>query len=117
MSPDVAGRLLKGGPATWGDKDIEDVFWETDLALGADGVNDGTTATVLLVEDGQDYPCVASSWVGDSAAVHVSMQGTEGHCKGARHARHRLALENEAEVARLRTHWDVASAFINMGSR
>ena len=118
---DVAGRLLKGGPATWGDKDIEDVFWETDLALGADGVNDGTTATVLLVEDagaGLPLRCIVA-WVGDSAAVHVNMQGTKRDTAKERvmHATDLHSPENEAEVARLRTHWDVRQRFHQHGEQ
>ena len=107
---DVAGRLLMGGPAKWNDDAICDAFWDADLALGASRTMDGTTATVLLVEDaGGSAPlqCVLA-WVGDSAAIHVDMLGAKADGDLlVKHATELHVPDNEAEVVRLRTEWAV----------
>lgn len=104
---DVAGRLLMGGPTKWSDDDIADAFWDADHALGAHGIMDGTTATVLLVEDCGDGSLRCTlAWVGDSAAVHVDMLGVDADAS-IKHATELHAPDNEDELKRLRTEWAV----------
>ena len=113
---DIAGRLLRDGVAGWADSSLEELFWGVDNALGTERVSDGTTATVLLVEEpSSEASALRSSeasalrcalvWVGDSAAVHVDMmaRGTDA----MRMVTPIHAPDNPSEVARIKTEWAV----------
>ena len=90
-----------------------DAFWDMDQRVGGGGINDGTTATVLLVSPQKvgnamkQLECLLA-WVGDSAALRVDMTADTAagaHVPGSTTATH--SLSNTSEVRRLKLEWSV----------
>ena len=90
-----------------------DAFWDMDQRVGGGGINDGTTATVLLVSPQKvgnatkKLECLLA-WVGDSTALRVDMTADTAagaHVPGSTTATH--SLSNTSEVRRLKLEWSV----------
>ena len=73
------------------DAAIVDACWDMDKRIGMDGIDDGTTAAVLLVRQKKEKLEGLVAWAGDSTALRVDMtaQAAAGaHLPGSTTANH-----------------------------
>jgi len=115
------------------DAAVVNAFWDMDRRIGGGGIDDGTTATVLLISrpsatttvtpgirgtpeaDAAAAPATggpptfrcALAWVGDSSALRVDMTAAmaDALVPGSSTAKHQLS--NDGEVRRLQLEWSV----------
>lgn len=99
--------LMSHGPAV-ADSQIIDDFWQSDQKLGTSGIEDGSTATCLLVDGTApgELSC-ALVWVGDSSAIVVDMLHAGAHSSAivAESSDHKP--DHPSEARRLQIEWDV----------
>ena len=73
------------------DAAILDAFWDMDERIGLEGIDDGTTATVLLVRQKKEKLEGLVAWAGDSTALRVDMTAKTAagsHVSGSTTANH-----------------------------
>ena len=113
---ELGPTLLHMGPS-FDTAGIVDAFWNLDENLGRENINDGTTATVLLVDKTQAGCAGAKgelrcqlAWVGDTSAVAIDMLQPRSHAAAVLHATSDHKATSPPEVKRLNQEWDVRRA-------
>lgn len=110
------GATLQALAPAFTEKEVADAFWSADSSLGKDGINDGTTATVLLVAPGDAGLSCVLAWVGDSTAVAVDMLSEGGAKRAVLHQTADHKPSNKDEVVRLQQEWDMREQLLRSRS-
>lgn len=73
----ICQRLMEVGPP-FKSETIKDMMWAVDEEIGAQGVVDGATAQILLIEQAGDTFKGTLAWCGDSSAVVCDTSAASG---------------------------------------